>query len=446
MLTVTANGLPPGPSLPRVAQAWLWNYRYEQFTARAHKRYGETFTARIGGLPTAVVTTNRDAVRRLFTGDPLSKRHGNDVLRPFVGDHSVLVLEPADHVARRKLLLPPFHGERVQGYARLMERLVDAELQRWRDGETIEIQPIAQNLTLDVILQAVLGIADVPTRRQLREIFDAIINPLSSLVTYLPGLSAPTWWNPAARQFWALKDKLDALLFGHIAATRSDPRLEERDDILAMLVLARDEAGEGLTDPELRDELVTLISAGHETTATAIAWAVEMLGHTPAVLARARTAAVDGDEAYLDALVKETLRIRPPIPLGGARRTTEPFVLGHWSIPAGVTLVVDGYGLHHDPAIYADPEAFEPERFVDAPRDAYAYAFLPFGGGAHRCIGAALAQLEMKVVLRALLERFDIEPDNPKLAAVARRGVTMAPRGGARIRVRSQATRVPVPA
>ena len=233
-----------------------------------------------------MLTRDRDAIRRLFTGDPLAKRHANDLLRPFVGEQSLLVLEPAEHLARRKMLLPPFHGERVQSYARLMERLVAAELDRLKPGDVVAVQPIAQALTLDVILQAVLGVSDVATRQRLREIFDAMVTPLSNVVLFVPQLARRSRWNVLAERFWRLKDELDALLFEHIAATRSDERLAEREDILAMMVLARDEEGVGLSDEQLRDELITLITAGHETTATAIAWGVELLVHNPAVMAQ----------------------------------------------------------------------------------------------------------------------------------------------------------------
>ncbi len=427
--------LPPGPRLPRVTQAWMWTYRYPRFTTEAHARFGDTFTVRVGGLPTSVLTIDREVIRRLFTGDPLTKRHGNDLLRAFVGDHSVMVLEPPDHLARRKLLLPPFHGERVRGYARLMERLAAAELDLWHADDVVEVLPIAQQLTLDVILQAVLGISDAQVRERLREIFDAMINPVSSYATYFPQMARRAWFNPLALRYWQLKDQLDGLLAEHIAATRADPGLEGRDDILAMMVLARDGAGEGLTDTELRDEIITLITAGHETTATAIAWGAELLAHNPDVRARALDASRTGDDAYLDAMVKEILRIRSPVPIAGARHATEPMAIGEWTIPPEVTVIVNSYGLHHDASIYPEPEAFRPERFIDAAPDAYAYAFLPFGGGAHRCLGAALAQLEIKVVLHAMLERFDLAATEQTLTAGMRRGVTLAPRNRARVRV-----------
>jgi cytochrome P450 family 135 len=433
-----AGSLPPGPRLPRVAQAALRLWRYGELSDRGHARYGDTFTVRVGGSPTAVLTRDREVIRRLYTGDPLAKRHGNDLLRTFVGEQSVLVLEPSEHLARRKMLLPPFHGERVQSYARLMERLARAELDRWQPGEVLPVQPVAQALTLDVILQAVLGIADPAMRRRLRGIFDALNTPLNAFAMFVPQLTRRASWNLLSKRPWRLKDELDALLFEHIAATRADDSLEEREDILAMMVGARDEAGAGLTDEELRDELITLIAAGHETTATAIAWGVELLVHDPAVMASAR----DGDDAYLEALVKEILRIRSPIPVSSARHVREPFAIGEWTIPPEVAILVDAYAVHHDPRVYPDPHAFRPERFLDEPPDGY--AFLPFGGGAHRCLGASLAQLEMKVVLRELLDRVELAPVSATLARAVPRGPTFAPRAGARVRVLRR--RSPTPA
>lgn len=426
--------LPPGPRLPSTLQALLWAYQYPRFTQNAHRRFGSTFTVRVGGLPTSVCTVDRDAVRRLHSGDPLDKRHGNDVLRAVVGDRSMMVLEPREHLERRKLLLPPFHGDRVRGYAALMQRLVDHELDRWRVGEVVRVQPIAQALTLEVILQAVLGISDPGLRERLRGIFDWMVaQPGSALGFYFPVLTDRKTRNPLARRFWRAKDEVDRLLRVQVQATRTDPALAEREDILALLVVARDEAGDGLDDTDLVDELNTLILAGHETTATAIAWGAELLVHHPEVLARARAAADGGDDEYLDALVKEILRIRTPIPVASARHSRQPFAIGEYEIPPECTIIVNAHGLHMDPALWPEPHAFRPERFIGAKPQPH--SFLPFGGGAHRCIGAALAQLEMKVVLRAMVTRFDLAPAARAPERGARRGIVIAPRRGGEVRV-----------
>jgi cytochrome P450 len=413
-------------------QGALWNWRYVDFTRGAHERYGSTFTVRIGGLPDAVLTIDRDAIRRLFTGDPLLKRHGNDMLRPALGDQSVMQLDPPEHLERRKLLLPPFHGERIRAYGRLVDELIDRELASWRPGETVAILPRAQDLTLEVILRAVFGIPDAGLRDRLRRLYDGLTQPPGSSLGFIfPRLTGN--WNPLARHLWGKKHELDAVVAAQIAASRQDPALAERDDILAMLIQARDENGEGLSDTALLHELNTLLAAGHETTATAIAWGVQLLAHHPDVLARTRAALEAGEDEYLDALVKEVLRIRPPIPIGGARHVLEPFPMGEHTIGPEVTIIINGWGIHHDPAIYPEPEKLRPERFLEAKPDSY--AFLAFGGGAHRCLGAALAQLEIKLVLGAIVSRFELEPVAPEIAPPTRRATALVPRGGGRVRV-----------
>ncbi|HEX4114488.1 MAG TPA: cytochrome P450 [Solirubrobacteraceae bacterium] len=440
-----SDSLPPGPRLPRAVQMGLFNWRFAEFTERAHARFGDTFTCRVGGLPESVLTKDRDAIRRLLTGDPLLKRSANDQIRPIVGEHSMLVIEPQEHLARRKLLLSPFHGDHVRSHARLIERLVSVELDRIQAGEVVRMQSVAQALTLEVILQAVLGLSDARTRARLHEIFDAMNTPLGSLVLFMPQLVRRSRWNLPAAPFWRLQDEFDALLADHIAATRADPRLAEREDILAMMVLARDEDGVGLDDGQLRDEMVTLIGAGHDTTATSIAWGVELLAHNPAVAEKAREA----EDAYMEALVKEVLRIRTLLPIASARQVLEPFPIGRWTIPPGVTIWTNGHAVHNDPAIYPQPHVFRPERFLEDPPDGY--AFMPFGGGAHRCLGSALALLEMKVVLRAILRRLEFGPTSDRIARPVRRHVTLAPKGGARVQIlakhaASGASGEPVPA
>ena len=459
--------LPPGPRLPGVAQAVLWGLRYPQFTRSGHERFGATFTIRPGTMPPIVLTTDRDAVRRLLTGDPLAKHHGNEAVRPLVGERSILLLEPAQHLERRKLLLPPFHGERVRGYAELMQRLMDREVDRWRPGDTVAVLPVAQNVTIEVILQAVLGVVDADMRRRFRRLIDDLLFyplgalrlrlsgrlapriapprrvreaaafaaslPTPAVMTYFPGLKPRTRWNVGTRRWWRHRDRLIALLDEQIAATRADPRLAEREDILAMLVQARDEDGNALSSDDLQDDLVALIGAGHETTAAAIAWGASLLAHDLPARERATAAARDGDEPYLGALVKEVLRIRPPLPVAAGRVLEEPFAIGPHTVPPGTVILIDAWGVHHDPELHPEPERFQPERFLnEAPEQ---YAWLPFGGGAHRCIGAALAELEIKIALTTILRRVDIGPADAELAPPARRGVVVVPHAGGRVRI-----------
>lgn len=424
--------LPPGPPLPSVAQAYLWAHRYREFTEWAHRRYGPSFTARVGGLPRSVVTKDRQVIRRLMTGDPRTKRHANDLLREGLGDRSLLLLEPDEHLVRRKLLTPPFHGERVRAYVRLMEQLVEAELDTWTVGAQITTIRVAQRLTLDVILEAVLGVSDAGMRDQLRALFDSIIDlPGQAVAMYYPSLQRRRKLNLLAeRYYWRRRDVLDSILNEQIARTLADPGIEEREDILAMMILARDEEGTPLPDTDLRHELNTLIAAGHETTATALAWAAELLAHHPEVQSRARRAAVDGDQTYLDAVVKEILRIRTPVTVSAARHPLEPFELDGYTIGPDTVIIVNAWGVHLDPTTHPEPDSFRPERFLEPTPE---YAFLPFGGGAHRCLGAALAQLEMRVAVAGILARFQLRPTGASLPRPVRRGIVMAPDGGGRV-------------
>jgi cytochrome P450 len=431
---VPTTALPAGPRVPRVAQAVLWGLRFPEFTQYLHRRYGSTYTVRIGGLPASVVTADRDAIRRLFTGDPLGKRHANDHLRPLFGERTVAVLEPVEHLARRKLLLPPFHGENVHAYADVVRRVVSDQLVRWRSGDVVSMLPVAQHLTLEVILHALLGVSDADMRLRVRAVFDAMTKlPGSAIGGYFPRLAARSRWNLPAERYWALRDELDRLLDHQIAATRASPQLAARDDILALLVNARDEEGLGLTDADLRDEMKTLIAAGHETTAAAITWGAALLAQHPEVRAKVLAAVDAGDKVYLDALVKEILRIRPPVPLAAVRRSLSPFRIGAHTIDANVPIFVNAYAVHHDPGLYPEPDRFRPERFLDGGSDPY--AFIPFGGGAHRCLGATVAQMEVRVALSAILERYDLVPTTSCIAPQVRRGITLVPRDGGRIRV-----------
>jgi cytochrome P450 family 135 len=455
---MTAAALPPGPRLPGAAQAVLWGLRFPEFTATARQRFGPTYTVCPGTMDPLVVTSDPDAVRFLLTGDPLERRNGNDeVVRPLIGDRSVLVLEPAEHLERRRLLLPRFHGERVRGYAELMQRLMDEAVDRWSPGRTVAVLPIAQNVTIEVILQAVLGVGDPELRKRFRRLIDdllfypfgaarlrasgrftpgfalprrvreatafagSLFTPAVS--TYFTALKTRTWRNPGTWAWWRYRDRLIDLLDEHIADTRADPGRGERDDVLAMLVQ------ESLTSEDLRDDLITLIGAGHETTAAAIAWGATLLAHNPEVRERARS----GDGEYLGALVKEVLRVRSPLPLAATRILPAPLTIGRHTVPAGTVIAIDAWGLHNDPERHADPRAFRPERFLgDAPE---AYSWLPFGGGAHRCLGAAMAELEMKIALDTMLRRVDLLPVDRELPPVARRGLVMVPHGGGRVRI-----------
>ncbi len=420
--------LPPGPRLPGPIQTLMYTFDQPGFFARCRRQFGSTWSLRLPGFPPVVFTGDRAAIKSLFTGDPLKRRHGNDLLRRILGDRSLLLLEPAEHLARRKLELPPFHGQAVRGYSERIRELVDEEIGSWPMDSTVATHERARLLTLGVILELVLGVRDPRLRAQLASCFDQLANPRNDLALFLPEwLTRRRRWN---RRVYSPLDRANALLHEHIVSTRADPELEQRTDVLSLLIRARDETGgAALSDDDLRDELLTLVLAGHETTATAIGWACDLLAHNPGVIERLRQ---ETDSAYLKATAKEVLRARTLLYASAGRHTLEPFQIGEWTIGAGVLIIVDAQGVHSDPDLYPQPQSFRPERFLENPPDGYAY--IPFGGGAHRCLGSSLAMLELETFIEALAARVDLQPDGPP-ARLVRRGITLAPGNGGRVRV-----------
>ena len=426
--------LPPGPRGPALLQVLRMTFDQPRSFAECRRRYGPTWTTRLPGRPPVVVTRDRDAIRRLFTGDPLTKRHGNDILRPILGDNSLPLLEPAGHLARRRLELPPFHGEAVDAYSERIGELAAAEVSSWEPGSIVEAHPRARSLTLGVILELVLGVRDAGLRDELARLFESLNTRTNNLGQFMPpALTRRTRWNVWGHPAYARLDRLRELLGDHLGRTRRDPALDSRTDVLALLVRARDDDGVGLTEAELSDELLTLVFGGHETTATAIAWACDLLAHTPAVAARLRESLAAGERDFLRATAKEVLRARTVFYVSAVREPLEPVAIGEWVVGPPVQVAVDAQGLHGDPELYPQPEEFRPERFLGKQPDAYAW--LPFGGGAHRCLGAALALLEIELVVEAIATRVELEPTGPPARPV-RRGVTLAPDNGARVRVR----------
>jgi cytochrome P450 len=421
----TARKLPPGPRLPGPAQTVWYTFAQPSFFKACRGRFGKTWALHLPGFPPIVVTADRDAVRRLFTGDPLLRRHGNDVLGPFFGERSLLLLEPREHLARRRLELPAFHGQAVRRYTERIRELVAEELAQWHADTSVQTQVRAQALTLSIILELVLGVRDARLREEVAAIVNWFSLPRNNLGLFLPSIfTRRAWWNAPARPAYTRLDRLHELLVAHIRRTREDSDLERREDVLALLVRARDEDGQAVSDADLRDELLTLITAGHETTATAIAWGCDLLAHNPAVGARLRETLADGDRDYLKAMVKEILRVRTVAYVAAGRRCEEPFSIGEWMLDRETLILVDAQGIHGDPELYPEPEAFRPERFLDAQPDGYSY--IPFGGGAHRCLGAALATLELELFFEEAAQNIELRPVGPAAKPV-RRGVTLSP-------------------
>ena len=427
--------LPPGPREPAPLQLAGWLNRHIPFMERCRERYGETFTLRFTGVGTLVFVTDPASTRALFSTDrEHSLPDGRDVLlEPILGERSVLLLEGAEHMRRRKLMLPPFHGERMRAYERTIADAVAAEVSRWPRGTAFPIRGRMQAITLDVILRAVFGVGDGARHEELRRGLSRVLGVARRPAAQALGLAT----RPLGRRgpygyFQELLDTTDALLAAEIAERRRDPRLDEREDVLSLLVGARFEDGSAMNDRELRDQLMTLLVAGHETTATALAWAFDMLLHDEAALARAREAATGGEDRYLDAVGEEAQRLRPVITSVG-RRLGAPGVYGGNELPPGTSVMTSTYLLHTRSDVYPEPYAFRPERFGGKRPETYAW--LPFGGGIRRCIGAAFAQLEMRVVLREVLARVDLRAASPERELPFLSGITLVPRGGTLVTV-----------
>ncbi len=424
--------MPPGPRLPRVVQTLGFILAGPRFLEACRRRYGDAVTLSTVFDSPFVMVFDPALVKDVFQGsnERLHAGEANALLGPILGERSVLLLDGAEHLRHRRLLLPPFHGRRMQAYAETILASADREIDSWPVGEPFPLMPSMQELTLRVILHAVFGYEAGPEetelRRRLREMVEPVARPrglmLMALLTRFG--RAPR----GAERFEAARRAVDEVLYAEIARRRAAPDLAERDDVFSALLLAEDEHGERLSDREVRDELVTLLIAGHETTATGLAWTFDLLLHSPAILERAR----GGDDAYLDAVVKESLRLRPVIPGVGRVVRGEPFPLGEYLIPVGVELNPSIRAIHRRADLYPSPAAFRPERFLgpDAPDT---YTWLPFGGGTRRCLGASFALMEMRIVLGRVLARARLRAADPEVDAVQFRGITLAPRQGVRV-------------
>jgi cytochrome P450 len=442
--------LPPGPRAPTPITTAQFARRPLESLRRWHDRYGDVFTVRYLGFGTGVYVADPDAIRELVTGDQsdLLAGEANSILEPIVGRHSVLVLDGPEHLRQRRLLLPPFQGSRVATFRRTIRDVAEREVARWRPGDRLIVRERMRALTFEVICRAVFGVTEPERVERLRTAFLALLDT-SSLLLLLPPLRADLGrFSPGGRLARRLRTA-DALIYEEIARRRSAPDLEQRGDVLSLLLQARDEDGRPMTEGELRDELFTMLAAGHETTATALAFAIDLLLRHPEALARAR----EDDESYVAAVGKEALRLRPVI--DAAERTlTKPRVVGGWELPAGVKVYPAIALVHYRQDLYPEPDAFRPERFVD--EGAESYAWLPFGGGIRRCVGAALAQAEIAEVLRTVVAAVDLAPVHDEPDPVVLRGITLVPKSGVRVRVvrrrdaapsrsSGRETRVPVP-
>ncbi|HST55839.1 MAG TPA: cytochrome P450 [Solirubrobacteraceae bacterium] len=419
--------LPPGPRMPGTLQTLGWVLRPLPFMEQCRRRYGDVFTVRIRNENTWVFLSDPEDVKRVFTGDPELLRAGeaNGVLRPVVGPSSVLLLDGAEHMTHRKLMLPPFHGERMQRYGELMVEITRESVAAWPLGEPFALWPRMQSITLDVIMRAVFGITEQHRSEHVRGLLKHMLDWTTDVrqLAYIALMGpARTERNPRFRK---VMDPVDDAVLAEIRRRRAEPDLAEREDILSMLVQARYEDGEPMSDQELRDELITLLVAGHETTATSLAWAFERLLRHGDKLERLRQEVLAGEsDAYLDAVVKETLRLRPVIPIV-VRKLVESMELGGRVIPAGATVAPCIHLVHRREDVYPQPNAFRPERFLEQP--AGTYTWIPFGGGVRRCLGASFAQFEMKKVLETVIAQVQLRAVDACPERIVRRAITLTP-------------------
>jgi cytochrome P450 len=424
----------PGPAEPPALQTARWLARPIAFMESCRRRFGDSFSIRFLGFATPMVMlSSPETLQALYSEPAHGLPPGRTVgLLPVMGPRSVLLLEGADHLARRRLMLPPFHGERMQAYEATVREIAEREVQRWPAGSAFALHPRMQAVTLEVILRAVFGVTDPERREHLRDLLPRLLDGTASAALQLRVLLARRFERrDPLGELRELTRQIDDLLLAEIAERRADPHVGEREDILSLLVTARFEDGDSMSAAELRDQLITLLLAGHETTATALAWTVDLLLREPQSLARL-TAEVNegGDGTYMRAVIRESLRLRPVVPLAGRQLAADLAVDGV-TLPAGTDVTPAIWLTHTRTDLYPEPYAFRPERFLE--RAPATYGWIPFGGGVRRCLGAAFAELEMRVVLETMLRRCVLRAATQHPERVTRRNVTFSPRHGTRV-------------
>jgi cytochrome P450 len=422
--------LPPLVSAPPAIQTARWLFRPTEFLDSSRKRYGDTFGVRFIGFETPMVMLSDPAsIAALYKGRENGLPPGRSfALESVMGSRSILLLEGAEHLSRRKLMLPAFHGERMRAYEDLITEVARAEIESWPTGAEFAIHPRMQAVTLEVILRAVFGVSDASRLRRLGEMLGSMLADMASPRLQARVLLARRFGRTDPMEELRLRTKpVDELLATEAAERRADPNLAERTDILSMLVAARFDDGEPMSDGELRDQLITLLLAGHETTATALAWTFDLLLRHPHELGRLRAELADGGEEYLRAVISESLRLRPVVPLAGRRLHSE-LRAGEYTLPPGTDVTPAIWLAHTNADVYPEPLAFRPERFLESPPETYAW--VPFGGGVRRCLGAAFAEFEMRIVLREVLGRRELRGARSAPERIARRNITFSPKHG----------------
>jgi cytochrome P450 family 135 len=430
-VTATAT-LPPGPSATVLRQSLAWGFRPRPYLDAAQREYGDMFTVRLAQVGPVVMLAHPDMVKDVFTGDPAVFHAGeaNVVLRPALGRNSILLLDDAQHMRQRKVLLPPFHGERMQRYGDLMREIAEQDIATWPRGVAFRLHRHTQDVTLRIIVRAVFGVTDEARSQRLHDTLKRFMewgtNPVQAMYLGFMGVDRVE----RNRLFMGARAKVDKVVYDEIRQARGRTDLEEREDILSLLLQARHEDGSPMSDEELRDELMTLLVAGHETTATSLAWAIERLVRHPQAMERLTAEAADGGTEYAEAVTKETLRMRPVIPIV-ARLLKADAEIGGRLLPEGAIVAPNIYLVQHREDVYPEPRRFRPERFLEG--QGGTYSWFPFGGGVRRCIGASFAMYEMRIVLQAIVRSVALRAAQEASEPVGRRSITLTPRYGAEV-------------
>jgi cytochrome P450 family 135 len=419
--------LPPGPAVPPVVQVARWLARPTDFMNRTRREYGDVFTVRFAGVGRFVFVSDPLLIKQIFTAPPEQLRAGeaNWPLIPMLGERGTLLLDGREHLQRRRLILPPFHGARLERYRGMFAEVAREQIAGWPRGEPFALVPRMQAITLELIMRVVFGEDEEPERlKQLATAMTDLARAGQNKLAMIPWLRDDFGRYSPMGMFMAVRERVDRVLYEEIQRRRERGGLDQREDVFSMLLQT------AMTDLELRDELMTVLVAGHETTTTALGWAFERLLRHPGMYERLRT-----DERWAEAVVNETLRLRPPLPLVG-RVVKQDFQLDGYTIATGETLTPCIWLTHRREEVYPEPYAFKPQRFLD--KGPETYAWLPFGGGTRRCVGAAFAQLEMTVVMKTIAETVDLQPADPEAEHVGRRAIVLAPKRGARVVARDR--------
>jgi cytochrome P450 len=443
--------LPPGPKVPAALQTVATWTRPTSGMLRARERYGKRFTVQVLGQAPFVILSDPQDIKEVFQAPPdvLHPGEGARILEPIVGPNSVILLDEAPHLEQRKLMLPAFHGESMQRLEDLMCELTEREIESWPTDQPVVLHERLQRLTLEIVLRAVFGLDRGATLDRLRELLTQVLQFAENPISLLPFAQRMLAGRGPMGRLERLGEEADRLIFELIDERRGED--EGGPDVLALLLSARHEDNSPMSDAELRDELVTALVAGHETTASQLSWGFEMLSRNPRVVERLASEFEDGgDDAYLSATIQEIMRRKPVLMNAEPRLVKKRVEIGGMSYPPGVVLIASAFLVHHDPEVYPDPYSFRPERFMESEggQAPGTYTWLPFGGGRRRCLGASFAMLEMKIVLRAVIERNMLYPVGDRPETARRRSITISPSRGCEIelRVRPGGEREPVDA